>query len=275
LRIQYLGTAASEGWPALFCRCDACREAARRGGKNIRRRSGALINGNILLDFSPDLYFARIALSLDLGAVRAAVITHGHPDHFYPENADLRMPVFAYGYATEPFRLFGSAHTAQLYSHHYPQGSGRPPADFPEFVTVAPYESFDVCGVHFTALPAAHGCPGSFIYLLEEGSNALLYAHDTGLWTEPVWDFLASRRLSAVSLDCTFGPQPCTYPGHMGFDENILIRRRMLQSGIAPASARFISSHFSHNASMPHEEMAELMRPQGFIIAYDGMELAL
>ena len=244
MRIQYLGTAASEGWPAMFCRCLACAEAARLGGKNLRRRSGALVNGNVLLDLSPDLYFGKVALQLDLGAVSAVVVTHGHPDHFYPENVDLRMPVFASGYDPEPLRLYGSAHTADLYRRHLPQGSGRPPADFPEFVTVPPYSSFDAGGVRFTALPAAHGCPGSFIYLLEEGSTAFLYAHDTGLWEDAVWAFLASVRLSGVSLDCTFGPQPCTYPGHMSFHENILIRSRMLASGIADAPTQFICSQF-------------------------------
>ena len=54
MKFQYLGTAAAEGWPAVFCRCEACEEAARRGGKNIRTRSQALVNDDLLLDLPPD-----------------------------------------------------------------------------------------------------------------------------------------------------------------------------------------------------------------------------
>lgn len=274
MRVMYLGTAASEGWPAMFCRCGACIRAANLKGKDIRRRSGALVNGNILIDLSPDLFFAKTSLDLDLGAVRSAVITHGHPDHFYPENMDLRMPVFAYGYEPEPFTLYGSAETGDLYRRHFSR-DGSPRDGFPGFTTVSPYEPFDACGVRFTALPAAHAFPGSFMYLLEEGGHSFLYAHDTGLWPEPVWDFLADKHLDAVSLDCTFGPQPCTYAGHMSFRENTLIRRRMLETGIAAASARFVCNHFSHNGGMCHADMESVMRGEGFDIAFDGMEFAL
>lgn len=44
MQFQYLGTAAAEGWPAVFCRCKYCLEAQRLGGKNIRTRSQAIVN---------------------------------------------------------------------------------------------------------------------------------------------------------------------------------------------------------------------------------------
>ena len=33
MEIQYLGTAAAEGWPALFCDCDICHRARKEGGE--------------------------------------------------------------------------------------------------------------------------------------------------------------------------------------------------------------------------------------------------
>ena len=50
MQFQYLGTAAAEGWPAVFCRCKYCLEAQRLGGKNIRTRSQAIVNDDLLLD---------------------------------------------------------------------------------------------------------------------------------------------------------------------------------------------------------------------------------
>ena len=34
MKLQYLGTAAAEGWPALFCQCESCRVSAEKGGKS-------------------------------------------------------------------------------------------------------------------------------------------------------------------------------------------------------------------------------------------------
>ena len=54
MKLQYFGTAAAEGWPALFCGCDACRRAREAGGRNIRTRSQALIDDKLLIDFPAD-----------------------------------------------------------------------------------------------------------------------------------------------------------------------------------------------------------------------------
>lgn len=39
MKLQYLGTAAAEGFPGMFCNCTACERARKAGGKNIRTRS--------------------------------------------------------------------------------------------------------------------------------------------------------------------------------------------------------------------------------------------
>ncbi len=33
MKLKYLGTAAAEGIPALFCRCEMCAYARKAGGK--------------------------------------------------------------------------------------------------------------------------------------------------------------------------------------------------------------------------------------------------
>ncbi len=56
MRIKYFGTAAAEGFPGLFCSCEACERARKAGGKNIRTRSQALIDRALLIDFPADTY---------------------------------------------------------------------------------------------------------------------------------------------------------------------------------------------------------------------------
>ena len=39
MNLLFLGSAASEAIPALWCECPNCRKAAALGGRNLRRRT--------------------------------------------------------------------------------------------------------------------------------------------------------------------------------------------------------------------------------------------
>lgn len=56
MKLIYLGTAAFEGIPAIFCSCPICNEARILGKRNIRTRSQAIINDDLLIDFNPDTF---------------------------------------------------------------------------------------------------------------------------------------------------------------------------------------------------------------------------
>lgn len=83
MRLKYLGTAAAEGWPALFCRCEACERARVLGGKNIRTRSQAIIDDRLLIDFCSDTYMHVLEQHVPLENIRHVLITHSHNDHLY------------------------------------------------------------------------------------------------------------------------------------------------------------------------------------------------
>ena len=89
------GTAAAEGWPAVFCRCKYCLEAQRLGGKNIRTRSQAIVNDDLLLDLPPDTYMHKLMNHLDLSRVKYLFVTHFHMDHFYPQELTVRGSVYS------------------------------------------------------------------------------------------------------------------------------------------------------------------------------------
>ena len=271
MKLQYLGTAAAEGWPALFCNCSACIKAKELGGKEIRRRSGALVNDKILIDFSADLYFAKIDLKLDLSVVRHVLITHAHSAPLYPDNAWCYLPGIANNIPDHGVMTFyGSAYSKKVFEK-CGDLEGSEAGKCLSFREVKPFETFMVEGIRVTALPADHGCKESLMYLLADGEEEWLYAHDTGFFREETWQFLKGHRLSYVSLDCTNGPLNMDYYGHMGFRENLQVRARMLEEGIADGKTVFICNHFSHNGHMLHYEMEQRMNPEGFEISYDGM----
>ena len=71
MKIQYLGTAAAEGIPAMFCTCELCRKTARAGSAEVRCRSSVLINDQILIDLTPDIYYQKMRWNLDLSQLEA------------------------------------------------------------------------------------------------------------------------------------------------------------------------------------------------------------
>ena len=54
MKLKFLGTAASEGIPNPFCNCELCTKARHEGGKDVRTRASALIDGVIQIDLSPE-----------------------------------------------------------------------------------------------------------------------------------------------------------------------------------------------------------------------------
>ena len=57
MKLTYHGTAAAEAFPGMFCTCDTCERARKAGGRNIRGRSQALVNDDLLIDFLLQLLF--------------------------------------------------------------------------------------------------------------------------------------------------------------------------------------------------------------------------
>ena len=94
MKLQYLGTAAAEGAPALFCTCDFCRYARVKGGHEVRTRSGSMIDGRLKLDFGPDSYKQMLDYGLDYTYMKSVLVTHSHDDHF-SHDIFYRRPGFA------------------------------------------------------------------------------------------------------------------------------------------------------------------------------------
>lgn len=270
MEIQYLGTAASEGWPALFCRCPACEKARRLKGKNIRTRSQALIDGSLLVDFPADTYLHVLRDGLDLSSVRRLLITHSHDDHFYPFDLYMRMEPYLHNPIEPRLHIYGNAAVIGLLREWAERFSQ--PGIFDSLVPheLNAFESVSFDGYRVTPLPANHmESEQALIYVIEKGGKTLLYGNDSGSFSEETWRALETFHFDCVSLDCTLGPVYGRF-GHMGLANNGEVRRRMLLSGCARSDTVFISVHFSHNGGLTQEELEEKAGEIGFLAAYDG-----
>ncbi len=290
--LQYLGTAAAEGIPALFCQCPICRAAQKAGGREIRTRSGAIIDGKLKLDFGPDSYIHMLRHGLDYSSLQGVLITHSHTDHLNPDEMEYRIPGYCFREDGEKPQttliLYGNEKTGQRIQRFTAH-----PSHCLAFQRMIPFETVSIGDYQVTALEAVH-CqdmnsglfPVQFqgrtiyrseealIYLIEKDGQRILYAHDTCEFTETNMAYLAGRRLDLVSLDCTGGAQHYDYSrwaGHMNSESCLKMRERLMSIGAADENTLFVASHFSHNG---YTDFADIQRvTPGFIIAYDGLTL--
>ncbi len=285
MKLTYLGTAASEGWPALFCDCPICREAARRGGKDQRYRSCALIDDDLLIDVSPDIFASRVKLGVSLARVRTLLITHPHSDHFAVQQLGWYAKGFAAKEDTSPLLIGGSEAVRDYFRGMCKVWAGRTDHPWLTFQVLKPFEPTEIGGARVTLLPALHGAEGtSSVYRIERDGKAILYLHDTGGLSEDVWDYLRSLKSPAalISLDAVRGPRRAPEKsGHLSFVQDAEIRARMLEEGIGDENTLFVSNHICipdcrrDGDFMFYDDMVEFTRPLGLVPAYDGMTVAL
>ena len=122
MRIRYLGTAAAEGFPAVFCNCAACKMARELG--ELRTRSQALIDETLLVDLPPETYYHTVRFGIDLSAVSHLLVTHSHTDHFYAQELVNRGYKFAYGMRAK-YCAFTATKPCGKYSQKAPRGRSR------------------------------------------------------------------------------------------------------------------------------------------------------
>lgn len=279
MKIQYVGTAAAEAIPALFCHCEKCKEARKLGGRNIRGRSGAVINDHLLIDFPPDIYFQSLKFGVDLGAVKSLIVTHSHLDHFAVGELMMRdLDCFAHlPDGSESLTIYGSGDVQAELFRATQREFDVTEKKFFEFNRVKPFEPFITEGVQFTPIKASHGFQHHlecYIYIVESEGKRVFYCNDTGFLPEEDWGYIKGIHFDAVSFDCCCVLQK-DGTSHMGIPDNIEMRKKLVEYGCADSNTRFVITHFSHNCILPHDELESIAAKEGFITAYDGMELVL
>lgn len=275
MKIQFLGTAAAEAVPGIFCECDVCKKSKLLGGKNIRGRSGCMLNDRLMIDFPPDIYMQSLRLKIELAKVTHIFITHSHSDHFTPAELLMSMPeCYAHKSNELPIILYGNEETARVYEEAVKREFSTNQVDFIHFIRLEYYKPIDLLelGLKITYLPALHKLDEKAgIFLIEEqNGRSFLYAHDTGYLPEETFAFLKNKKLTALSLDCTSCGK-YDYGHHMGLPNVLDTLVRLREDGCISDSSIKIVNHFSHNGGATYDEMCELTKPHEIIVSYDGM----
>jgi len=275
VKLKYLGTAAAEGIPGMFCNCKICRYALEVRGEEIKTRSQALLGDKILIDFPPDTYLHVLNYGLDLRKIHHCIITHSHFDHLLVSDLWCRLSGIAHDIEEIPMNIYLTHAGYESAVKHFGSDVVGTRLHFHE---IRPFEAFDIEDYHVIPL-AAHHDPRTnpVIYIIENGDQSLLYANDTGVFPQSTWDYLKTygKRFDFISLDCTGMFQTNWRDGHMSLDTNKEVYDRMTGMGLCDADTVAYVNHFSHNGQQTHDELEKSAKSFGFGVAYDGFEIEI
>lgn len=286
--VTFLGTSAAEEYPALWCECPNCAWAREAGGRNIRKNSCAMVDGDILLDMGPSVFARAGDYGRSLRGVRHLLVTHAHADHFYPQWLTWRrmaaglpqMPPEeqhkrSQGCFTEltPLRVYGNEHVREAMA-----GCG---IDVDEgaqwslsFTQVEPGVPIEADGLRITPLATRHGVPGFCChYILQRGGKTLLYATDGDAYPPEMEAILRGHRFDCVIAEGTFGLLDKDLDGHRGLQKNIAFLRFFDENGLWAGAPQMVITHVSPHWAPPHDQYAPLLQSHGMELAYDGMTL--
>lgn len=281
MKIQYWGTAAAEGIPAIFCGCSVCNEARRLGGKYRRARSQVMLDDELLVDFGPDTYMNSVRFGHDLSRLSDVLITHVHDDHFYSMEMLNRRVGFANSMKTETLVFHGSEDVELLARKVWGLAIGDNKVDsFMESKRIAfdkllPYEKKCILGFSVTPIPANHDTPNPYIYIFEKNGKSMLLFNDSAILPpeELEWIKESGIKFDLVSYDCTYADRDDA-KRHLGIPDILRLRKIFTDNGNYKDSTIEIITHFSHNTkTVGYADMKKIADSHGLVLAYDGLEI--
>lgn len=280
MEILYMGTAADERIPAMFCNCELCQKSLKLGEKNIRTRAQALIDDELLVDFGCDTYDHFLKQGRTLWDIKNVLLTHSHPDHLTLEVFGPRCHWYsAQTTKHDAIYIYTSAGVIdKIWRVVEARGMEKELIEkYWKFIPIEYFKPVEIDGYTVTPLPARHAVPEqSFVFLIEKDGKSIFYGNDTGTFGTEVDEWLAknNKHIDLLSLDCTKGDYETPYYGHMSMSEGRAIANRFIEKGVVDESTKLYYTHFAHGCKMTHDELEQTAKEKyGFNVTYDGFRL--
>jgi phosphoribosyl 1,2-cyclic phosphate phosphodiesterase len=266
MTIRLLGTGAAEGIPAFYSNSEVSRYAREHGGKDVRTRSGALLDCCIKIDLPPDTMLHMHRDKLDAQEWSALIFTHSHDDHFAP--AELQYCLYPFNEMDFlDFTIFGNDAIVPRLQEMYPAW----PLDI---IQTRSFQCFRHEEYLITPVHANHKLDEDAHNLIfQKDGKTLLYATDTGTWFEETWLFLRDFSIDLLVLECTEGFHCTDYHGHLDITGCIDTVQRLRAQGSLLEQSMVVTTHHSHNGGATHQQLERALNPFQIQVGYDGMEV--
>ena len=278
MKIQFLGTGAAEGVPAVFCNCENCNSIRNLGEGEYRTRSQVVLDDCLSVDFPPEAFAHSLKFGVQLSNIKYVLATHSHMDHFYAHDFILRG--YKYAELSEPvLEIYGNSEVKSVFEECTSREMKKEVAPHVKFNEIAPYQVFNVGEYKVITIPANHSkTEDALLFYIEREKKGYLHLYDTGRICDEAFEFLAKNgaKANAVCFDCTFIEHTGgDFARHMGIEDDMLMKQKLIDKGIIDADTKLILSHFSHNSNPTGERLKKIEKQYAVIAAYDGFEILI
>jgi len=268
MNIRLLGTGAADGIPALYGNDAVSRYAREHGGKDVRTRTAALVDGTLKIDLGPDTNAQMLRDRLDARDWTALVFTHSDDDHINANELQYALYPFT-EFDHLPYTIYANSTVLAKIRNRYP--------DWPmELVETHSFECFDHDSYQITPVRARHipteDCQN---LLIQRGGKTFFYASDTGFPYDETFAFLRRYSIDAMVIECTDGVCNQEYEGHLNVEECVAVVERMRREGSLRADSLVFTTHHSVRGAARHCDLERLLRPHGIEPGYDGLVIDL
>jgi len=267
MRLHMLGTGGADGVPSFFGRGELSDYAREHGGKDVRTRTGAVVDDVLKIDFGPDTFAQAAAQGLVPSTWKWILVTHSHFDHFDAGQLQYCLPPFVPEAATAP-ELLGNSHVLESLNRSFPNACS---------IATRLLESFQPVSVGsycVTPIRAYHKLDEDSVNLIiERDGKSLLYATDTGVYQQETWDFIVGRRFDCVAIEATDGFNPSDYWGHLSCDEVVSVVRQMREMGCIGDATQIATTHHAASGKATHAQLEGFFAPHGITVGFDGLRI--
>lgn len=273
MKLTFLGTAAAEGVPAVFCNCETCKRAKAWGGKDVRTRSQILIDDDTLFDFPMDTYMHMLTYKLDLSKIKRVLITHSHMDHCYPQEFCMRGAPFARGMIEPNITVYCNSTVRDIFMNDTAREIRPEVAEGIAVEVLHPYAEVQSGDMRIIALPASHTKGEEcLVYYIERNGKGALMMNDTGVLDISVYEKLKEMgaHVDIATLDCTYGALRHGAGRHMGLYDIVDQKALMEKSGLIDKNTLVYATHLSHNTDLDYAGISSIAKEYDIVVAYDG-----
>lgn len=289
----FLGTGDSKGYPCPNCRCVACEEARRLGGKAIKTRSDFLIDEHSVIDFGPDILCQMLTANVMMDSIKNVFMTHSHFDHI--SISSLLLLNEGTGARTTPINFFGPKGALEFVEdmarrNTYRSGTRKGLYSYThlKYCPLEYFETVETDGIRVTTLKSSHEGWGEnelgFNYVVEKDGKTLLYATDTGWYPDETWEFLKNSdfKFDYVIMENTYGKDPRNIiklyaGGHLNTTNFFMMLDKLVECGCMTVDTPVYATHIADAGREPYGDLLDAMENNGKYtnvqVAYDGQKL--
>jgi len=268
MRIRLLGTGGADGVPGLFSNDEVSRYARANGGKDIRTRAAALVDGVLKIDLPPETAMQVVRDGVDPRDWTGLVFTHSHEDHCAV--SEIQYALYPFVSADNlPFTIFANHAVYAIIKDRYPEWPM-------ELIQTKSFESYKHGPFTITPVEANH-IEGEDCHnlIVDRDGKRFLYATDTGIWSQATTDFLSSVQLDALIIECTDGFIPSGYSGHLNLESCVQAVELLRSAGSLRSDSQVVTTHHSHSGGARHCDLERAFAPHGIQVGFDGMILEI